>query len=118
MLQAYITAVVDFIAAHGVQMQALLQIFLNFRPAAGGRSYDATTEQTVLREVENILRHGQDRGEFRQFDTQVMAVTIQRAVDGVPFLLEIHPDADLGSYARELVTLFDLATRRLQVCAS
>ncbi|MEA2842403.1 MAG: hypothetical protein QOJ69_74 [Actinomycetota bacterium] len=96
MLQAYITAVVDFIAAHGVQMQALLQIFLNFRPAAGGRSYDATTEQTVLREVENILRHGQDRGEFRQFDTQVMAVTIQRAVDGVPFLLEIHPDADLA----------------------
>jgi hypothetical protein len=44
-----------------------------------------------------------------------MAVTIQRAVDGVPFLLETHPDTDLDSYARELVTLFDLATRRLQV---
>jgi len=114
MLRAYITAVVDFTAAHGVQMQALLQIFLNFRPAAGGRSYDASTEQMVVSDVERILRHGHDTGEFRQFDTQVMAVTIQRAVDGLPFLLETHPDTDLGSYARELVTLFDLATRRVQ----
>jgi len=114
MLRAYIIAVVDFTAAHGVQMQALLQIFLNFRPAAGGRSYDASTEQMVVSDVERILRHGHDTGEFRQFDTQVMAVTIQRAVDGLPFLLETHPDTDLGSYARELVTLFDLATRRGQ----
>jgi len=115
MLRAYITAVVDFTASHGVQMQALLQIFLNFRPTSGGRSYDATTEQTAVSDVERILRHGQDGGEFRQFDTLVMAVTIQRAVDGLPFLLETHPDTDLGSYARELVTLFDLATRRPQV---
>jgi AcrR family transcriptional regulator len=31
--------------------------------------------------------------------TRVMAAVIQRAVDGVPFLLETHPDIDLGSYA-------------------
>ncbi len=115
MLRAYITAVVDFIAAHGVQMQALLQIFLNFRPTSGGGSYNATTEQMVVSEVENILRHGQDGGEFRQFDARVMAVTIQRAVDGLPFLLETYPDTDLGAYARELVMLFDLATRRTEV---
>jgi AcrR family transcriptional regulator len=111
MLRAYIEAVVEFIAAHGTQMQALLQIFLNFRPEGGGRSYDTTTEQTVLSPVESILRHGQLGGEFRQFDPRVMAFTIQRAVDGLPFLLETYPDTDLESYARELVTLFDLATR-------
>ncbi len=115
MLRAYIEAVVDFIASHGMQMQALLQIFLNFRPTSGGRSYDATTEQMVVSEVENILRHGQDGGEFRQFDARVMAVTIQRAVDGLPFLLETYPDTDLGAYARELVMLFDLATRQPEV---
>ncbi|MDQ6798776.1 MAG: TetR family transcriptional regulator [Actinomycetota bacterium] len=115
MLRAYITAVVDFIASNGVQMQALLQIFLNFRPTSAGRSNDATTGQMVVSDVERILRHGQDGGEFRQFDTLVMAVTIQRAVDGLPFLLETRSDTDLGSYARELVTLFDLATRRVQV---
>ena len=47
-----------------------------------------------------------------------MAVTIQRAVDGLPFPLETHPGTDPDSYARELVTLFDLATRRLQVSAN
>jgi AcrR family transcriptional regulator len=111
MLRAYIEAVVEFIAAHGVQMHALLQIFLNFRPEGGGRSYDATTEQLVLSPLESILRHGQVGGELRHFDTRVMAATIQRAVDGLPFLLESHPDTDLAAYARELVTLFDLATR-------
>ncbi|MEA2704521.1 MAG: hypothetical protein QOD63_2466 [Actinomycetota bacterium] len=110
-LRAYIEGVVEFTASHGVQMQALLQIFLNFRPEGAGRSYDATTEQAVMSPVEGILRHGQESGEFRPFDIRVMAVTIQRAVDGLPFLLETYPDTDLGSYARELVTLFDLATR-------
>ena len=41
-----------------------------------------------------------------------MAAVIQRAIDGVPFLLETHPGLDLGAYAAELVTTFELATRR------
>jgi hypothetical protein len=40
-----------------------------------------------------------------------MAVAIQRALDGLPFLLRADPDQDLNAYAEELVTLFDLATR-------
>ena len=60
---------------------------------------------------EEMLRAGQAAGEFREFDVRVMAAVIQRAVDGVPFLLETHPDLDLGAYAGELVTTFTLATR-------
>ena len=41
-----------------------------------------------------------------------MAMAIQRAIDGLPFLLERYPDLDLETYARELVTLFSLATER------
>ena len=48
---------------------------------------------------------------YQRFDTAVMAATVQRAVDGIPFLLERVPDTDLGHYADELVALFDLATR-------
>ena len=112
MLRAYIEAVVDFTAAHRMQMEALLQVFLNFRPDGGAGSYDAATEERVLSPVEAILRHGQDGGEFRTFDTRVMAVAIQRALDGLPFLLQPRPDTDLGAYARELVTLFRLGTQR------
>ena len=40
-----------------------------------------------------------------------MATVIQRAVDGLPFLLTAQPDLDLKAYAAELVTTFELATR-------
>jgi AcrR family transcriptional regulator len=58
-----------------------------------------------------ILRAGQSAGEFREFDTRVMAAVIQRAVDGIAFLLETHPGIDPGAYADELVTTFTLANR-------
>lgn len=105
-LETYIRANIEFVAGHRTQMKALLEIFLN-----GGLAYDAGTELVVLSPVEEILRGGQQAGEFRAFDARVMAAVVQRAIDGVPFLLETHPDLDLNRYADELVTLFTLATR-------
>ena len=105
-LERYITGNVDFVAGHRTQMKALLEIFLN-----GGMTYDTGTELVTLSPVEEILRGGQRAGEFRGFDPRVMAAVIQRAIDGVPFLLETHPDIDLAAYAAELVTMFGLATR-------
>ncbi len=106
-LQTYIRANVAFIASHRTQMKALLDIFLN-----GGIHYDATMELVVTSPVEQLLHWGQESGDFRAFDTRVMASVIQRAIDGLPFLLETAPDLDLDAYAREVATLFDLATRR------
>ena len=108
-LRTYIHATAAFIGTHRAQMKALLDIFLN-----GGLHYDETTELVVVSPVEEILRRGQQSGEFRTFDTRVMAVLIQRAVDGLPFLLATYPDVDVEAYAREVVTIFDLATRRTE----
>lgn len=106
MLRAYIEGTVEFIATHRAPMKALLEIFL-----AGGLHYDAATDQAVVGHVEAILRRGQVGGEFRDFDPRVMATAVQRAVEGLPFLLESTPDLDCGTFARELVTLFELGTR-------
>jgi AcrR family transcriptional regulator len=106
-LEAYLRGITEFIAAHRKQMKAVLEIFLN-----GGIQYTPGTELVVLSPVEEILRAGQSAGEFRDFDVRIMAAVIQRAIDGLPFLLETHPDIDLGQYADELVTTFTLATRR------
>jgi len=108
-LRTYIQARAEFIGTHRTQMRAFLDIFLN-----GGLHYDETTERTVVSSVEEILRRGQESGEFRAFDTRVMGVVIQRAVDGLPFLLATYPDVDVDAYAREVVTLFELATRRME----
>jgi AcrR family transcriptional regulator len=105
-LRAYIEGNIEFIGAHRADMKALLEIFLN-----GGFRYDATTEQAVVSPLEGILREGQRSGVFRGFDAKVMATLIQRAVDGLPFLLATEPGLDVESYAAEVVTTFDLATR-------
>ena len=105
-LRAYIEGNAAFTAKHRADMKALLEIFLN-----GGFRYDASDEQAVLSPVEEILRAGQRTGEFRAFDPTVMATLIQRAVDGLPFLLAAKPDLDVAAYAAEVVTTFELATR-------
>ena len=61
--------------------------------------------------LERILADGQRSGAMREFDTHVMAGTIQRAVEAVPFQLEADADLDCTAYAAELVELFDRATR-------
>jgi len=111
-LQAYIRSAVDYIGTHRMRMVALLEIVLNFRTADGKLRYSGTTEEWILTALEALLRQGQEEGEFRAFDLRVMAVTIRRAIDAVAPLLAAHPTLDTDSYARELVTLFDRATRK------
>ncbi len=107
MLRAYIEGVVEFTADHRARMKALMEIFLG-----GGLQNVASTDQGGIGYVEAILRKGQTDGEFRDFDPRVVATAVQRAVEGLPFLLESIPDLDCTQYGRELVTLFELGTRR------
>lgn len=111
MLQAYIRSAVDYIGTHRMQMVALLEIVLNFRTADGKLRYNGT-EEWILTALEALLRQGQEEGEFRAFDLRVMAVTIRRAIDAVAPLFAANPNLDVESYAQELVTLFDRATRK------
>lgn len=112
MLQAYIRSAVEYIGTHRMQMVALIEIVLNFRAADGKLRYSGATEEWILTALEALLRKGQQEGEFRPFDLRVMSVTIRRAIDALPPLFAANPNLDVASYARELVTLFDRATRK------
>ncbi|MEO3803142.1 TetR family transcriptional regulator [Nonomuraea sp. B1E8] len=105
-LRAYIEGNVEFSGAHPVEMKALLDIFTN-----GGIDYDESKERTAVSPLEQILRWGQESGEFRDFNVRVMATSLQRSVEGPNFLLAGDAALDLPAYARELVTLFERATR-------
>lgn len=105
-LRTYIEGNVEFIGTNRQQMKALLEIFLN-----GAFDYGPETDQAVISPIEQILRAGQDAGEFRSFDPKVMATLVQRAVDGLPFLLAAEPDLDVEAYGSEVALTFDLATR-------
>ena len=105
-LRAYIEGNVTFIGSHRDQMKALADIFIN-----GGFGYDAASEKAATSPLEEIMRAGQAAGDFRAFDPVVMATLVQRAIDGLPFLLDVRPELDIAAYGQEVVTVFDLATR-------
>ena len=111
-LRAYIEAHIEYISQHLTQMAALAEIGLNARGEDGKPPLAALTGEPALTPLIRLLRKGQEAGEFRDFDAYVLAITIRRAIDGTSRLLIEHPDLDVGHYTRELVTIFDYATRR------
>ncbi len=112
MLQTYIQAHVEYISAHLPQMIAYIEIVVNFLTKKGKRRYDPSAEEPVLEALENILRKGQQEGEFRDFNLRVMALAIRRMIDQLSPLLRADPSLDADEYGRELVTLFERATRK------
>jgi AcrR family transcriptional regulator len=104
-LAAYIEGVVGYADSHRAPMAALLQVVLS------GAWGDGRPAPSDVSHLARILADGQRCGAMRAFDTHVMASTIQRAVEAVPFQLQADPGLDCTSYATELVELFDRATR-------
>ncbi len=111
-LQTYIQAHVEYISTHLMQMMAIMEIAINVRTEDGKLRYGVATEKPVLTALEALLRKGQQEGDFRAFDLHVMVVTIRRSIDALPPLFIADPGLDADLYARELVTLFDRATRK------
>ncbi len=106
-LRTYILATTEYIGTHQGEMRALLAVVLNGALEAG-----LGANQRAAGAVEGVLAAGQEAGQFRQFDVAIMASVIQRAIEGLPILLASDPDLDAGDYGRELVRMFDRATRR------
>jgi TetR/AcrR family transcriptional regulator, fatty acid metabolism regulator protein len=116
-LAAYIESNTRFIDTHRSHALAMLQIWTSFRTADGRRLDQAAAEQPPPAEFaaldpESILRDGQRRGEFGGFDAHAIAVAVRQAIDGAVLEISRDPDFDVTGYGRELVALFDRATRR------
>lgn len=111
-LGAYIEAHVEYISTHLTQMMALMEIAINFRTDEGKLRDRTATAERARAPLEALLRKGQQEGDFRDFDVRVMAGTMRSAIDALPRLLIANPEADVALYARELVALFDRATRK------
>lgn len=108
MLRSYLESVVEFVDTHRAPMIALTEVLLG-----SGFEEGIAGDRAATADLAAILRHGQATGEFRDFDPAVMATVVQRAVDGLPFALQADPDLDCAGYAREVVTIFELATARV-----
>ena len=73
--------------AHRKLLLALLEIAMNARRADGSLVIGPAARAERVLGLEELLRAGQRSGEFRRFNTRVMALTILQTIDGVPPLL-------------------------------
>jgi len=106
MLRAYVEGVVAYTATHREELVALLQIL-----TGGGFPQEVQAATAVPGHVERILAEGQRTGQFRPFDVRVMALAVQRSVEGVAFALHLDAGLDVAGYGVELADLFERATR-------
>jgi TetR/AcrR family transcriptional regulator, fatty acid metabolism regulator protein len=111
-LRAYIESNLEFMDAHRKLLIALVQIAMSARRADGSLAIGPAALAERVAGLEELLRAGQRSREFRRFNTRVMALTIIQAIDGMPPLLAREPGLDVKLHAKELATVFALATRK------
>jgi AcrR family transcriptional regulator len=111
-LRAYIESNLEFMDAHRKLLIALVQIAMSARRADGSLAIGPAAVAERVAGLEELLRAGQRSREFRRFNTRVMALTIIQAIDGMPPLLTREPGLDVKLHAKELATVFALATRK------
>jgi TetR/AcrR family transcriptional regulator, fatty acid metabolism regulator protein len=109
-LRSYIESNLAFIAEYPNHVIALVNITV--ARYAGRRENPNLGLTNAVGELEEMLRRGKRAGEFRDFSPRLMAETIRNAIDAVPLMLATSRKLDLENYARELATMFELATRK------
>ena len=110
-LRAYLESNLAFIATHRREVMVVGEIFMNFRDKDGRSKFDPASEEPIFAPLVEMLEQGQRDGEFRAFDTRVMALAIRRLVDATATELVVRPDTDIDRYIAAAVDLFDHATR-------
>jgi AcrR family transcriptional regulator len=90
---------------HATELRALDQIVHNLRGPDGAPRLDLRAYEDTYRGQEQLFARGQREGALRAFDTRVMAVTYQGAIDTMLAYLDAHPDTDPHAYADALADL-------------
>lgn len=90
---------------HAAELTALNQIIHNLRGPDGAPRLTLQAYEDTYLAQEALFRRGQAEGSLRSFDTRVMAVTYQGAVDAMLAYLDSRPEVDPAVYAESLAEI-------------
>ncbi|WP_029138814.1 TetR/AcrR family transcriptional regulator [Nakamurella lactea] len=93
------------------ELTALDQIITHLRDADGHPILGLGDYESTYLEQEKLFRRGQQEGSLRAFDTRVMAVTYQGALDAMLGYLRQHPEIDPDTYAHVVADLIIAAVQ-------
>jgi AcrR family transcriptional regulator len=111
-LRAFIEANLELTVLYPNHMPALAQIYMDSREGAAAQQSVQTQMQGIMAFQAERMREAQRLGEFREFDADLMVMVIRSAIDTVVLRKIREPELDVVACARELVAIFDLATRK------
>ena len=105
-LAAYVGANLRFLAQNRLAARAVIEIIRN-----APRTDNELREDTSVFLLSVLLTQGQQMGEFRAFDTLVMARSIRAVIDAFATAMPSSPTAAEAAIT-EIINLFDRATRQ------
>jgi AcrR family transcriptional regulator len=120
-LAAYIRANGRYIDENRTTAIAMFEIFTSYRSPEGKRldqvmveSVAANPPQGDLAELDPaaLLELGQRTGEFRAFPVPAMSMALRQSIEGAVMFLARDKDFNVSDYCEEIVTIFDLATKK------
>lgn len=110
-LCAYVEGNLDFIRDHPREVLVLTELGSRLRDDEGEPYTPASAQEGDVQVLEALLRRGQERGEFRDFDPRSMAILIRGAITAAVQRSNGQGGLDLAAYRRELLFTCESATR-------
>lgn len=98
----WITAELEYFAAHRARFLAMSDVVMNHRAPDGSRPF-AGEEDEEIDGMAEILAAGQVAGEFRDFDVRETAAMVVRCIEGVVGAWVVDDQVDLAAQTTMLV---------------
>lgn len=101
-IRAHLRWIAAWARDHPDEYRAMDELVRKLRTDGGELVFSLGDYERNYQRYEEGYRRAQEDGIFRAFDTRVMAVTYQAAIDSMLAYLSAHPDLDPDRYAAEL----------------
>jgi TetR/AcrR family fatty acid metabolism transcriptional regulator len=111
-LRGLVLGSADFYGRRRQEIAAAQEVWNGLRDGAGRRVYGLRSHELEFAIVGQILRAGQELGEFRDFDVRFMCITLRHMLDGLAAVLVADPAADAAVLGAQLAATVEQATRR------
>ena len=109
-LRAYVTAFVEALLVDPKAVKVLFTIAKELGDENGPSSEaDTQLQETAIAVLVDILRRGQEFGEFGEFAVRSMAMMIRATLEAIPVYLTAYPGLDPLAYGQDLITFFERA---------
>jgi AcrR family transcriptional regulator len=110
-LRAYVRAFVESLHVNPRAIRVMLTIGENLTDEQGRSRllHDPGLQEMALAPIADILRRGQEAGEFGAFEVRSMAMMIRATLEAMPTYTIAYPGLDIDAYGADLVTFFERA---------